>query len=129
MPTLPDLQVLAAGHSDWHIMDWRTLERKTYSDFWTLGGHKWFDKPFHATLQIAHTGRRILLFPQGNNQADACAAYVECQPEEYDENYAAQEQPEWACCAQFMIIMWNKNDPTIYHEHGKIEMPNRPGVR
>lgn len=42
MPTLPDLEVLESGHSDWHITQWRALERKTYSDFWSLGGFKWY---------------------------------------------------------------------------------------
>lgn len=62
--------------------------------------------------------RRILLFPQGNTQPDSCAAYLECQPEDHDETIPPDSQPDWACCAQFMIVIWNKNDPTIYNDHG-----------
>lgn len=101
MPVLPDLEVTEIGHHEWHIQDWRALERKTYSESWLLGGFRW----------------RILLFPQGNTQPDSCAAYLECLPENYDENVAPEDQPEWSACAQFMIVMWNKNDPTIYHDH------------
>ena len=42
MPDLPDLEVLHVGHKEWHIQDWRSLEKKTFSDYWRLGDYKWF---------------------------------------------------------------------------------------
>lgn len=42
MQTASDLEVLESGSDDWHISDWRALERKSYSDYWHLGGYKWY---------------------------------------------------------------------------------------
>jgi hypothetical protein len=49
---------------------------------------------------------------------DSCAAYLECLDEE--EPTEGEEARDWACCAQFAIVIWNKNDPTIHQAHGEL---------
>lgn len=45
LQTASDLEVLETGSDEWHISDWRALERKSYSDYWHLGGYKWYITP------------------------------------------------------------------------------------
>ena len=52
MPVLPDLEVTEIGHHEWHIQDWRALERKTYSESWLLGGFRWYVQPEFIFLWI-----------------------------------------------------------------------------
>lgn len=54
--------------------------------------------------------RRILLFPYGNN-VDQCSIYLE-------HGFEADEMPEkWSCCVQFALVLWNPNDPSVFHHH------------
>lgn len=56
-------------------------------------------------------GRRILLFPFGNN-VDHASFYLEQGHED--------KPPEaWYACVQFVLILWNKNDPSIYTHHSE----------
>ena len=53
--------------------------------------------------------RQILLFPFGNN-VDHASFYLE---------HAFDDKPResWYACVQFMLVLWNKNDPSIYAHH------------
>ena len=54
--------------------------------------------------------RRILFFPFGNN-VDHASLYLE--------QANTEKPPEgWYCCVQFVLVLWNKTDPTIYTHHG-----------
>lgn len=56
------------------------------------------------------SSRRILLFPYGNN-VDQCSIYLE-------HGFGAEGPPEdWSCCVQFGLVLWNPNDPSLYHFH------------
>ena len=59
------------------------------------------------------SGRRVLLFPRGNN-VDHASMYLEQGHED------AEKAPEgWYACVQFTLLMWNKHDPSIYISHCK----------
>lgn len=60
--------------------------------------------------------RRILLFPFGNN-VDFASFYLEQGREEGDEGEKAPEG--WYACVQFTLVLWNKNDPSMYILHSK----------
>ena len=58
--------------------------------------------------------RRILLFPRGNS-VDHVSMYLE-QGHEDD----AKAPDGWYACVQFTLVLWNKNDPSIYKSQCKI---------
>lgn len=67
-------------------------ENKRHSEVVNCGGQPW----------------RILLFPYGNN-SDSASAYLE---------HAVDDPPQdWYCCVQFMLAMWNPQDPSVYTVH------------
>lgn len=56
--------------------------------------------------------RRVLYFPYSNNVLDQTAFYLE---HGYEDNV-----PEgWYDCVQFMIVLWNKDDPSCFIHHSK----------
>ncbi|KAF2826913.1 cysteine proteinase [Ophiobolus disseminans] len=94
MPELGDLEVEAETHNTWHIDDWRTLTRREHGPLFECGGHPW----------------RILMFPFGNN-VDFASLYLE-------QGYEEKQMPEdWYACVHFMLVLWNPQDPTMYHTH------------
>ncbi|KAG4305385.1 hypothetical protein PORY_000941, partial [Pneumocystis oryctolagi] len=93
LPTLPDLETVCETYYTWHVESWQNLGKKAYSPEFTSGNFIW----------------RMLVFPYGNYQNDQFSIYLECQ--HYD------RAPGWYCCAQFCIVMWNKNDPSVWTHH------------
>ncbi|KAG4301249.1 hypothetical protein PCK1_002559 [Pneumocystis canis] len=93
LPILPDLEMICETYYTWHIESWQSLGRKSYSPEFSNGGFTW----------------RMLVFPYGNYQNDQFSIYLECQP--------LDRTPGWYCCAQFCIVMWNKNDPSVWTHH------------
>ncbi|ODQ66799.1 hypothetical protein NADFUDRAFT_50704 [Nadsonia fulvescens var. elongata DSM 6958] len=103
----------------WEIKDWQSLEKKTHGPRFTFHNYNW----------------DILLFPHGNNSPsvslylnaspadskssspessveigmDAGAGEVENVPLKTNE-----AEQDWAVCAQFSLVMWNPDDPSIY---------------
>ena len=79
-----------ASHT-WKIENWKSLERKERGPVFSCGPHPW----------------RILFFPYGNN-IDCVSLYLE-------QGFDSKGPPEdWYACVQFMLILWNPNDPTMY---------------
>jgi len=79
----------------WDIENWRTLPKRTHGPAFNAGGHPW----------------RILFFPAGNNASEAVSFYLE-------QGFAEDQVPEnWYACVQFMLVLWNPNDPSIYVHH------------
>ncbi|KAF2685136.1 ubiquitin carboxyl-terminal hydrolase 21 [Lentithecium fluviatile CBS 122367] len=94
MPELPDQETEAEVHHTWEIREWRTLTRREHGPIFDCGGHPW----------------RILFFPYGNN-VDFASFYLEQGHEE-------KKVPEdWYACVQFMLVLWNPNDPTMFVTH------------
>ncbi|KTW29759.1 hypothetical protein T552_00966 [Pneumocystis carinii B80] len=93
LPILPDLETISETYFTWHVESWQGLGRKAYSPEFVNGNFNW----------------RILVFPYGNYQSDQFSIYLECQPLDRSAN--------WYCCAQFCIVMWNKNDPSVWTHH------------
>ncbi|KAF2023278.1 ubiquitin carboxyl-terminal hydrolase-like protein [Setomelanomma holmii] len=94
MPELPDQETEAETHHTWEIKDWRTLTRREQGPVFESGGHPW----------------RILFFPYGNN-VDFASFYLE-------QGYEEKQMPEdWYACVQFMLVLWNPQDPTMYLTH------------
>ncbi|KAF9903570.1 hypothetical protein BX616_001592, partial [Lobosporangium transversale] len=92
IPTHPDLEERACGMFQWHITDWKALDKRVTGPEFEIGGYKW----------------RILLFPQGNNAPESVALYLDsAEPRD-------QTDPHWHVCAQFALLMSNPHNPTVY---------------
>ncbi|KAG0226956.1 hypothetical protein BGW42_003276 [Actinomortierella wolfii] len=86
LPAMPDLEERACESFQWDIKDWRALDKRV-------------------------TGpERILLFPQGNNNDEQVAVYL-------DSAETKDQDPNWHVCAQFALVMSNPNDPTVFVYH------------
>jgi ubiquitin carboxyl-terminal hydrolase 7 len=94
MPELEDQETEAEVHNTWEITGWRNLTRREHGPTFDCAGHPW----------------RILFFPFGNN-VDFASFYLEQGHEE-------KKVPEdWYACVQFMLVLWNPIDPTIFVTH------------
>lgn len=81
---------------DWEIDDWKGLPTKLHSPAFEGGGFVW----------------KLYLFPEGNNTSSV-SIYLACAPQGQDPAAPDKDGPSWACCAQFGIVMWNPNDPSV----------------
>lgn len=94
LPELPDQETEAETTHTWDIQNWRSLERREHGPIFFCGDHPW----------------RILFFPYGNN-VEFASFYLE-------QGFGDKPPPEdWYACVQFMLVLWNPNDPTIYLTH------------
>ena len=93
MPELPDQETESEAHNTWHIQNWRQLTRREHGPVFECGKHPW----------------RILFFPYGNN-VDCASFYLE-------QGFGDKPPDDWYACVQFMLVMWNPTDPTIYLTH------------
>lgn len=85
-----DLESLAETTYTWNIHDWNQLARKLHSDTFECGGAPW----------------RVLFFPFGNGQNENCSFYLE---------HGFDKVPDdWYACVQFMLVLWNPNEPRIF---------------
>ncbi|KAI8605315.1 cysteine proteinase [Dissophora ornata] len=92
---MPDLEERACEIFQWHIEDWKALDKRVTGPEFEIGGYKW----------------RILLFPLGNGVPDQVAVYLDsAEPREQPDN-------TWHACAHFALLMSNPNDPTVYTSH------------
>ncbi|CAI6294669.1 unnamed protein product [Periconia digitata] len=94
LPELPDIETDIEVHHTWEIREWRTLTRREHGPVFQCGTHPW----------------RILFFPYGNN-VDFASFYLE---QGFEEN---QMPEDWYACVQFMLVLWNPNDPSMYITH------------
>ncbi|KAI4209489.1 MAG: hypothetical protein LQ351_007566 [Letrouitia transgressa] len=95
LPLLPDLETEYEAENTWHIENYRSLTRKERGPKFDCGGHPW----------------RILLFPFGNN-VDFASFYLE---QGHDDDDKPPE--DWYACVQFTLVLWNRNDPSLYITH------------
>ncbi|KAH7353142.1 hypothetical protein BKA66DRAFT_277895 [Pyrenochaeta sp. MPI-SDFR-AT-0127] len=94
MPELPEHETAAQVYNTWEIKDWRTLTRREHGPLFECAGHPW----------------RILFFPYGNN-VDFASFYLE-------QGYEDKQMPDdWYACVQFMLVLWNPKDPSMYLTH------------
>jgi len=95
MPENPDYETEAEEINTWDIEGWRTLPKRTHGPMFKAGGHPW----------------RVLFFPSGNNASESVSFYLE-------QGFTEEQPPEnWYACVQFMLVLWNPNDPTVYTHH------------
>lgn len=88
---LPDVETADEVVHTWHIKDWKSLAQKEHGAVFQCGGVPW----------------KILFFPFGNN-SDYASLYLE-------HGYEEDTQPaNWSACAQFLLVLSNPNDPSIY---------------
>lgn len=121
-PPLDDeLEVEKDFEGTWQIDDWKSLDGKVHGPGLEADGFSW----------------RVLLFPEGN-RSDSISLYLEASPmsdskhkqvhdnssteqnvgdNEKKQEEAAEEE-DWSVCAQFGLLMWNPNDPSVYHLSG-----------
>lgn len=94
MAPLPDLETVDEAHYTWDIEGWRQLGKRENSPTFKCAGFPW----------------KVLFFPFGNN-ADFASFYLE-------QGFGDEKPPEnWYACAQFLLVLWNPNDPRIYSQH------------
>lgn len=93
MPLLEGLEVEAEAIDTWTIENWRNLPKRTNGPVFHSGGYPW----------------RVLFFPQGNN-VDHASFYLE-------HGFQEKVPDDWYACAQFMLTLWNPNDPSVYVTH------------
>ncbi|KAF2403000.1 ubiquitin carboxyl-terminal hydrolase 21 [Trichodelitschia bisporula] len=93
MPPISDLETECETHHTWDIENWRALGRREQGPTFKCGEH-----PF-----------RVLFFPYGNN-VDHASFYLE-------HGFGDKVPEDWYACAQFTLVLWNPNDPTLYHTH------------
>lgn len=95
MPASPEYEILAETHHTWEIQNWRQLPKRTNGPTFQCGGSPW----------------RILFFPAGNSDADNVSFYLE-------QGFGDEKPPDdWYACAQFMLVLHNPQDPSIYIHH------------
>jgi ubiquitin carboxyl-terminal hydrolase 7 len=95
LPEMPDVEVEVETTFTWTIENWRQLGPREHGPVFQCGSDPW----------------RILFFPRGNN-VDHASFYLE---HGWEDNKQAPE--DWYACVQFMLVLWNPNDPTHYHAH------------
>jgi len=96
MPENPDLETELEEVNTWTIESWSKLPKRTQGPIFQAGGHPW----------------RILFFPAGNNAAESVSFYLE---HGYGDDKPAPEG--FYACVQFMLVLWNPNDPSIFLHH------------
>lgn len=95
LPALPEYETHAEAVFTWNITNWRQLPKRSHSEVFHCGGHPW----------------RILFFPAGNAASESTSFYLE-------QGFADEKPPEdWYACAQFMLVLHNPNDPSLYIHH------------
>lgn len=91
---VPDLETAAESVHTWNITGWSKLGKKEHGPVFESGGYPW----------------RVLFFPYGN-QPDFASFYLEHGFEDED------IPQDWYACVQFLLVLWNPNDPSIYETH------------
>lgn len=95
MPQQPEHETESETVYTWDITNWRSLPKRSHGPQFECAGHPW----------------RILFFPAGNSAAESVSFYLE-------QGFGDEKPPEdWYACAQFMLVLSNPNDPTIYLHH------------
>ncbi|KAI1943689.1 ubiquitin-specific protease ubp15 [Ophidiomyces ophidiicola] len=64
----------------------------------------------HHTWHIQNWTKRILFFPFGNQIADYASFYLE-------HGYGDATPDNWYSCVSFALVLWNKNNPSVYVPH------------
>jgi ubiquitin carboxyl-terminal hydrolase 7 len=95
MPPLPDLETLEETDATWDITNWRDMARREHGPTFQCAGFPW----------------RVLFFPWGNG--------VECASFYLEHGFGENEQPaeNWYACVQFLLVLWNPNDPRMFVQH------------
>ncbi|KAI9721698.1 MAG: hypothetical protein M1828_005066 [Chrysothrix sp. TS-e1954] len=91
---LPDLETVAETTDTWPIRDWNRLPKREHGPTFDCGGDPW----------------RVLFFPFGNSQPEYVSFYLE-------HGYGDKPPENWYACVQFMLVLWNPNDPTVQSRH------------
>ena len=95
LPVMPDYETEAEAIFTWDIENWRSLPKRSHSPVFECAGHPW----------------RILFFPAGNSASESTSFYLE-------QGFDNEKPPEnWYACAQFMLVLQNPSDPSIYIHH------------
>ncbi|KZF20341.1 ubiquitin thiolesterase [Xylona heveae TC161] len=93
LPNIPDLETGFETEYTWKIENWRNLSRREHGPTFQCGNYPW----------------RVLFFPFGNN-VDHASFYLE-------HGFDSKPPEDWYACAQFALVLWNENDPSIYVHH------------
>jgi len=93
MQEIPDQEIESEATHTWDIENWRNLGRREHGPTFKCGDSPW----------------KVLFFPYGNN-VEYASFYLE---------HGFDEKPpeDWYACVQFMLALWNPNDPSIHLTH------------
>ncbi|EMC94149.1 hypothetical protein BAUCODRAFT_74418 [Baudoinia panamericana UAMH 10762] len=95
LPAYPEYETEAEAIHTWDITNWSKLPKRSHGPVFQCAGHPW----------------RILFFPAGNQASESVSFYLE-------QGFENEKPPEdWYACAQFMLVLHNPNDPSIYIHH------------
>lgn len=97
-PLSPDHEMEAETVHTWDIQGWRQLPKRTHGPIFHCGGHPW----------------RILFFPAGNAASESVSFYLE---QGFDAENGEKPPEDWYACVQFMLVLHNPSDPSIYIHH------------
>ncbi|KAI9758437.1 MAG: hypothetical protein M4579_003067 [Chaenotheca gracillima] len=89
----PDLETESEAVNTWTIEHWRQLAHREHGPTFQCGDSPW----------------RVLFFPYGNN-VDHASFYLE-------QGFEEKPPEDWYACVQFALVLWNRNDPSIYTSH------------
>ncbi|KXT16123.1 hypothetical protein AC579_5072 [Pseudocercospora musae] len=98
MPASPDYETEAEAWHTWDIVDWTKQPKRTHGPVFQCAGHPW----------------RVLFFPAGNSASESVSFYLE---QGFEEEKGQKPPEDWYACAQFMLVLSNPNDPSIYIHH------------
>ncbi|EER41128.1 ubiquitin carboxyl-terminal hydrolase [Histoplasma capsulatum var. duboisii H88] len=122
LPENPDLETEAQTYHTWNIENWTKLRRKEHGPVFECGGAPWWvflilpgPSPLCNRSQSESLPsnpeiyRRVLFFPFGNGVEHA-SFYLE-------HGFEKSPPDGWYACVQFALVLWNKNDPSLYITH------------
>ncbi|WEW56134.1 ubiquitin-specific protease ubp15 [Emydomyces testavorans] len=99
LPDLPELEIETETYHTWHIQNWTKLARREHGPIFECGGSPW----------------RVLFFPFGNQVTEYASFYLE-------HGYEGAPPEDWYRCVQFALVLWNKNNPSIYVSNGMLQL-------
>lgn len=139
-PPLEDLETEVEGYSTWHIEDWKSLPERCHGPSFEVGDFSWRILLFPEGNRADHVSLYLEASAKGSaenvaapaTQEDAPPQKIQEVPEsvgsdaEYTDDFDGSDhaqagdalsdsENDWAVCAQFGLVMWNPDDPTVYH--------------
>lgn len=109
-PLEDELETLYDESFTWTIDDWRALPERVHSQVETIGDFDWSVLLFPEGNRSEHVSLYLETGPRGKSKAKA-----EANQDQSSAGQADDEEEDWAVCARFGLVMWNPDEPSIFH--------------